>query len=102
MSQIYRMGMQVLASDGRAGTVEDVLYDTDGIPRYLVVRDRGVFAEDVVLPVGGATVDGDDVRYSLTKDQIHQSDRYNEAEHGARAGLSSGAAGRYDAQDGDR
>ncbi|HWE60638.1 MAG TPA: PRC-barrel domain-containing protein [Chloroflexota bacterium] len=103
MEPIFHPGMQVVDSEGRyAGTVEDVLYDEQGAARYLVVRDRGIFSDDVVLPVSGAQVEGDNVRYPLTRDEIHSGERYDEQRFGAAAGLTSVAASSYDRQDEDR
>ena len=102
MDDIFRMGMQVEGSDGVAGIVEDLLYDKDGNPAYLVVRDMGVFARDVVLPIAGATIKGDVVRYPMTKAEIHKAQRYDPDRFGPAAGFSSAAAGRYDQQDKDK
>lgn len=100
MEQGFHAGMQVLDNEGRyAGTVEDVLSDQDGVPRYLVVRDRGVFSDDVVLPIAGARGDGETIRYDRSREDIHKGERYDERRFGAAAGFSSAAAGRYDRQD---
>jgi hypothetical protein len=99
METLFRPGMQLVGSDGPAGSVEDVLYDKDGTVRYLVVRDRGVFANDGVLPATGAQAEGDTVTYPMTRAQIHAADRYDAARHGPNAGLVSAAASRYDKQE---
>jgi hypothetical protein len=88
--------MHVLASDGDAGVVEDILTTEEGAPRYLVVRDRGVFARDVVLPISEVTSDGVAVHSDLTRKQIHAAERYDASRHGERAGLFSAAARAYD------
>lgn len=99
MEQSFHTGMQVVDSEGRyAGAVEDVLSDEHGAARYLVIRDRGIFSDDVVLPVSGAHIDGETVQFQMTGDEIHHSERYNEQQYGAAAGLTSAAAGRYDRQ----
>jgi hypothetical protein len=96
MSTGYRIGARVIAADGEAGQIEDVLVDKDGTPRYLVVRDNGVFASDAVIPVEAASTDGGPVRSTLTKAQIHAGDRYDEHRFGEGAGLFSSAAGNFD------
>jgi hypothetical protein len=103
MEQSFHAGMQVLDNEGRyAGTVEDVLYDEQGTARYLVVRDRGVFSNDVVLPIAGAQAQGGSVRYEMSRDEIHNGERYDEKRFGAAAGFTSAAASSYDRQDEDR
>ena len=97
-----RLGMQVMGSDGQAGTVEDVLYDKEGRARYLVVRDRGVFGEDAVLPATDGTIGGDTIHYPMSRAQIQAAERFDPQRHGAAAGLTSAAAARYDRQDEDR
>jgi hypothetical protein len=97
---VYHAGMQVLDNEGRyAGTVEDVLSDKHGAARYLVVRDRGIFSDDVVLPVSGARLMGDSIHYALKRDEIHNSERYSEQRFGAAAGFTSAATANYDLQD---
>jgi hypothetical protein len=76
--------------------VEDILTTAEAVPQYLVVRDRGVFAQDVVLPIAGTTSDGAVVHVALTRRQIHALDRYDLIRHGERAGLFSAAARAYD------
>ena len=98
MKAEYHPGMRVVASDGEAGQVEDVLVDKDGTPRYLVVRDRGVFARDVVIATDTVQRDGAIVHSSLTKARIHAGDRYDERRYGEGAGLFSMAAGNFDRQ----
>jgi hypothetical protein len=88
--------MHVMGSDGDAGVVEDILTTEEGAPRYLVVRDRGVFARDVVLPISETTSDDVAVQTALTKKQIHAAERYDEGRHGERAGLFSASASAYD------
>jgi PRC-barrel domain len=100
MNDAIRLGMSARASDGDAGVVDDILVTEEGVPRYVVVRNKGVFGSDVVLPVDQAAVEGNAVRLSLTKAQVHAGERYDEATHGARAGLFSVSASRYDRQDG--
>lgn len=96
MEDTYRIGMPVLANDGEAGIVEDILTTSEGEPRNLVVRDRGVFARDVVLPIAGTTSDGVAVHSAQTRKQIHASERYDATRHGEMAGLFSAAARTYD------
>ena len=64
-----------------------------------MVRDRGVFGSDAVLPVEAAEVSGDQVRYPLARDAMRTADRYDPAKYGSSAGLFSGAAGQYDQQE---
>lgn len=99
MNTQFRPGMRVMGSDGQAGTVEDVLYDKDGTAHYLVVRDRGVFTGDAVLPVTGAQAHENIVSYPMTRAQIHAADRFDATRHGPTAGLVSAAASRYDEQE---
>jgi hypothetical protein len=101
MNNTYRIGMQVLASDGDAGVVEDILSTDRGAPRYLVVRDRGVFASDVVLPLDGTTSDGVAVHVALTRQQVHAAERYDVHRHGEAAGWYSMSARAYDQSDDD-
>jgi hypothetical protein len=96
MNDSYHIGMHVLASDGDAGVVEDILTTAEGVPQYLVVRDRGVFARDVVLPIADTTSDGAAVHVARTRTQIHAMDRYDPSRHGEHAGLFSAAARAYD------
>lgn len=103
MDRVFHAGMQVLDNEGRyAGTVEDVLFDENGAERYLVVRDRGVFSDDVVLPISGARVEGDSIHYALKRDEIHTSERYSDQRFGAAAGFTSAAASSYDRQHEER
>jgi hypothetical protein len=99
MNGKFRMGMAVAGTNGVLGTIEDVLYDHDGNARYLVVRDRGVFGSDAVLPVEGAELSGDQVRYPMARDALRTADRYDPAIYGSSAGLFSGAAAQYDQQE---
>lgn len=96
---MFRIGMNVRATNGDVGKLEDILYDQDGHARYLVVRDHGVFGSDAVLPVAGARAGGDTVEYPLTKDEIRSADRYDPIQYGSKAGLFSGSAAQYDQQD---
>jgi hypothetical protein len=98
MDTQLRLGMKVIATDGEAGVLEDILSDKDGMARYLVVRDKGVFGSDVVLPANQATAEGEEARLPLTKAQIHAAERYDEDRHGA-ANLVSAARQRFE---GDR
>jgi hypothetical protein len=92
----YRLGMRLVAQNGEAGQIEDVLISKEGAPRYVVVRDNGVFAPDVVVPVEATWRDGAVARTNLTKAQVHACDRYEEQRFGEGAGLFSVAAGAYD------
>jgi hypothetical protein len=92
--------MHLMASDGDAGIVEDILTAEDGTPRYLIVRDRGVFARDVALSVDQVTSDGTSVRTAMSRKDVHAADRFDVSRHGESAGLFSSAARTYDrAQD---
>jgi hypothetical protein len=93
-----RIGMTVNASDGEAGVVEDILVDGQGVQRYLVVRDRGVFGADVVLPIGSATASGETVAVAMARSAVHAADRFSADRYGEAAGLFSMAAARYDRQ----
>ena len=97
-SALY-IGKHVAASDGDAGVVDDVLTDQDGVPHRLVVRNRGAFGRDVVLPFEHAAITGSTVRVMLTRAQVHAGEPYDPIRHGESAGLFSAAAGRYDAAD---
>jgi hypothetical protein len=96
MNATYRIGMHVMGSDGEAGVVEDILTTAEGVPQYLVVRDRGVFARDIVLPITETTSDGTAVHSALSKKEIHAAERYDLSRHGERAGLFSASARAYD------
>lgn len=101
MDEPVKIGMRVDGSDGQAGTISDILLDDKGVPRYLVVQDRGVFSSDVVLPIGGATTDGTSIRYNgMTRQEIHHADRYDAARYGPQAGLYSQTASRYGSDEG--
>jgi hypothetical protein len=91
-----RIGRRLLAQDGEVGQIEDVLVSQEGVPRYLVVRDQGVFASDVVIPVEATWSDGAVVHSSLTKAQVQAGDRYDECRFGQAAGLFSVEASTYD------
>ncbi|HXT36583.1 MAG TPA: PRC-barrel domain-containing protein [Chloroflexota bacterium] len=91
------IGKHVMASDGDAGVVEDVLFDSEGTPRYLVVRDRGVFGDDLVLPYGWGALGNTVVRIAASRAQLADGTRYDPAQYGESAGLFSAAAERYDA-----
>ncbi len=93
------IGKQLIASDGDAGVIEDLLRDQDGTPRFLVVRDRGVFANDVVVPIEQVTIDGAVIRVAESRAQIHGGERYDTSRHGESAGLFSASASRYDSGD---
>ena len=97
MAGMYPIGAQVVGSDGVAGTLEDVLNDAQGSPRYLVVRDKGFFGKDVVLPTSDVSVDGATVRVAMTRAAVHAAPSYDHAQHGAAAGLYSSVAAGYDA-----
>ncbi|MGH2346625.1 MAG: PRC-barrel domain-containing protein [Chloroflexota bacterium] len=99
MDSASYIGKRVMASDGDAGVVDDVLTDEDGTPRRLVVRDRGVFGPDLVLPFDHASIEGSAVRVAMTRAQVHAGERYDPNRHGESAGLFSAAAGNYDASD---
>ncbi len=96
-----RIGMKVMGSDGEAGTIEDVLSDEKGTPRYVVVRDRGVFGSDRVLQAADAELGEGEVRYAMTRAQIHAAETYDETKYGAGSGLVSDAASSYDQQERD-
>lgn len=103
MDEPVKIGMRVDGSDGQAGTISDVLIDEKGVPRYLVVQDRGVFSSDVVLPIGGAMTDGAGIRYNgMTRQEIHHSDRFDAARYGPQAGLYSLAASRFGGDEGSQ
>ena len=97
MAGIYPIGAQVEGSDGVAGTLEDVLNDAQGNPCYLVIRDKGFFGKDVVLPASAGVVDGGTVRVAMGRAEVHAATRYDHAQHGAAAGLYSSVAAGYDA-----
>jgi len=99
MDSAAYLGKHVMASDGPAGVVDDILTDEDGTPLRLVVRDRGVFGRDVVLPFDRAAITGSTVRLMLTRAQVHAGEPYDPIRHGESAGLFSVAAGKYDAAD---
>lgn len=96
MKRASLIGKHVMASDGDAGVVEDVLFDSEGSPRFLVVRDRGVFGSDLVLQYGRGVLDGDMVRVAASRAQLAAGDRYDSAQYGESAGLFSALAERYD------
>jgi hypothetical protein len=96
MQADYRIGMHVIAVDGDAGQVEDVLTSKDGTPRYLVVQDNGVFASDAVILVDAVSVDGTTVRCTLTRAQLHAGERFDAQRFGEGAGLFSTAADDYE------
>jgi hypothetical protein len=96
VSDQLRIGMAVRASDGEAGIIDDILMDENGMPRFLVIRDRGVFGSDAVLPFTSASTDGGAARIDRTRQEIHAADRYAEDKYGKGAGLFSSAAARYD------
>ena|SRR5579872_421084 len=91
------IGKHVMSSDGDAGVVEDVLFDSVGTPRYLVVRDRGVFGSDLVLPYGWGALDNNVIRVAASRAQLAHGDRYDPTQYGESAGLFSASAERYDA-----
>ena len=93
------IGMPARATDGNAGVVDDILVTKEGVPRFVVVMNKGVFGSDVVLPIDQALVDGNVVQLSLTKAQVSSSERYDEMRHGEGAGLFSASASLYDRQD---
>jgi len=93
------IGKHVLASDGDAGVVEDVLTDQDGAPLRLVVRDHGVFGRDVVLPFDHAPIEGSTVRVGFSRAQVHAGEPFDPIRHGESAGLFSAAASQYDTAD---
>ncbi|HVC80539.1 MAG TPA: PRC-barrel domain-containing protein [Chloroflexota bacterium] len=97
MDKSALIGKQVMASDGVAGVVEDVLFDAEGTPRYLVVRDRGVFGSDLILPYGWGALDTAMVRVAASRAELAAGDRYDPAKYGESAGLFSASAERYDA-----
>ena len=100
MAAQFQPGMSAQDQQGkRVGTVEDILADKDGVARYLVIRDQGVFADDVVIPVDTASVAGDGVTLALSADQVHASPRFDPERHGASAGLVSATAQRFDRDD---
>ena len=99
MNDTIRIGMTAWARDGDAGVVADILVTKDGVPRFVVVMNYGVFGSDVVLPIDQALVDGNVVRLSLTKAQVSAGERYDEMRHGEGAGLFSASASLYDRQD---
>jgi uncharacterized protein YrrD len=102
MNAPYAPGMQASDREGRrVGIVEDVLYDQDGVARYLVIRDRGVFADDAVVPVTQASSDGASIRLAMTRAEVHAAPRYDPAQHGEGAGYTSAAAQQYNRRDGD-
>lgn len=80
-----------------AGSLEDVLNDAQGSPRYLVVRDKGFFGKDVVIPASAVSVDGGTVRVAMSRAEVHAAPSYDHAQHGAAAGLFSSVAAGYDA-----
>jgi PRC-barrel domain len=96
MSESIRIGMTVRAADGEAGSVDDILVDANGTRRFLVIRDRGVFGADVVLPFASVTVSGGTVNVAMTKREIHAADHFSADRYGQGAGLFSVAAARYD------
>jgi len=98
MSDGIRIGMTVQASDGEAGVVEDILTDEQGTPRFLVVRDKGVFGGDAVLPIDRATVQGGGIQLAMTRADVHAADGFSQEQYGEAAGLFSQAASRYDRQ----
>ncbi|HVA90481.1 MAG TPA: PRC-barrel domain-containing protein [Chloroflexota bacterium] len=93
------IGKHVIATDGDSGVIEDVLHGEDGTPRFLVIRDRGVFAGDVVLPLDHVTMDGGTVHVAKSRAQVHAGERYDASRHGAGAGLFSASASQYDSGD---
>ena len=99
MNDTIRIGMQARARDGDAGVVDDILVTKEGVPRFVVVMNKGVFGSDVVLPIDQASADGDVVHLSLTKAQVSAGERYDEMRHGEGAGLFSASASLYDRQD---
>jgi hypothetical protein len=96
------IGMPVQARDGDAGIVEDILNTEDGTPKYLVIRNRGVFGSSAVLPISYATVMGDSVRFEMTRAEIKAADKFDHSRYGESAGLFSTAAKEYDRRVGDQ
>jgi len=62
-----------------------------------VVRDKGFFGKDVVLPASAVSVDSGNVQVAMSRAEVHAAPSYDHAQHGAAAGLFSSVAAGYDA-----
>jgi hypothetical protein len=89
--------MPVLASDGRAGRVDDVLTDSEtGEPAYVVIDAGGFFKGDVVVPISEVrTVDDAGVWLNLSRSDVKHAPTYDPLQFGSAQGLVSSAAKRF-------
>jgi hypothetical protein len=96
-----KLGMDVFASDGRTGRVDDILASTEtGQPAFVVVKAGGLFASDVVVPFESVqNVDDAGVWLTLTREQVQRCEPFDSARHGESAGFRSQARVQYGEDD---
>jgi uncharacterized protein YrrD len=96
-----KMGMDVYATDSRAGRVDDVLVSAEtGQPAFVVVNAGGFFSSDVVVPFESVrNVDDAGVWLTLTREQVQHSAAFDPARHCEVAGFTSYARAHFGDKD---